>query len=446
MAKQKKGAQDALSDAPVTGGAVVDFTHIEPEPEPAELASLSPKETALAPLNSYMQKIEEFGDYKSLTIDGIKDKKGYEDLDTKRKEVKATKIQFKKEAEALIIPYKEAVSFLEGERDKALDKFVDIESDLADKTTKWKNDVELEKARLAREAEERYNNRLSQLITLGGAANGFGSFKFGDELSMSTTEIRSISDELFIEFTGKAETYHQQQVEARIEAERAEKEEREAQAAKLKEAEEALAASEAKLKKQQEEFDAKQAKENKRLADEKAKSDKEQADREAKMAEQQRKLDESIARIEAAEKAATEKARVEALEKIQDRIDDLVEIGFEKDEDGVYFLEEFTFTEDELISFDKKEFTKQAKGIVAETSKRVKEKEAEVARQAKEEADRVAALLPDKEKLTAISENLLAQIVSIELSTPEATAIQLWLAEEIESIAEDLVSRINTLA
>lgn len=446
MAKKSKEAQDALSDAPVTGGAVVDFTHVEPEAEPTPLATLSPKETALAPLNSFMQKIDDFTAYKSLTIDGIKDKKGFDDLDAKRKEVKATKIQFKKDAEALIAPYEEAVSFLKGERDKALDKFVDIESNLSEKTTQWNLDVASEKARIAREAEERYNNRLSQIITLGGVNNGFGSFKFGDELSMSSTEIRSINDEAFIEFTGKAEAYHQLQLEARIEAERAEKEEKEAQDRLLKEAQDKLAASQELLKKQEEEFERKQKEITDKAKAEKEKADKEQADREAKMAEQQRKIDESLAKIAAAEKAAEEVARKAALEKVQDRIDDLIEIGFEKDEDGVYFLEEFTFTEDELISFDKKEFTKQVKGIIAEMSKRAKEKEAEIARQAKEESDRVAALLPDKEKLTAISENLLAQIVSIELSTPEATAIQLWLAEEIESIAEDLVSRINTLA
>jgi len=419
---------------------------ISTEPE----AQQTPEEQAIAPLNHFDQKLAEFKPYLSLTINGLKDKAGYKKADEARKEVKRERLKAEKVAENLKAPLTKLLGQIR-EREKSLVKdFDEIEDYLDDQVKAYDKEEAEEKARIAAEAERRYNHRMDQINTIGAKWNGHTSYKIG-EVSVTSAEIKSLSDEQFIEITHRMEAEGEKiREQERLEEERKAEEKRIAdeEAARLKAEAEKL-----RLEKEAAE---------KELAEARAALEKEKADREKAEAE----------RLKLEKQAEADRIKKEYDDRLEKRLSDIHH--FEEsiiDYDGVLM-----FKRSALISVPKlrditdEEFVDFFNGLTTELehiSKKEEEyekaerdrKEAEIkaAEEAavKAEQDRVAAekaaaereeaLKPDKQKLTDAAQRIADFPTKLAFTSPEAKAINQELTQKLKDVSVWLTESIQKL-
>jgi hypothetical protein len=424
---------------------------VEPEVLSTEPATPTTREeAAIAPLNHFDQKLAEYKPYLSYKIDGLKDKAGYKKADDARKEVKRERLKAEKVAENLKAPLTKLLGQIR-EREKALVKsFDEIEDHLDEQVKSYDKELEAERQRIVAEAEARFNRRLDQLITLGAKSNGHTSWAVGDA-AVTTNEIRSMSDEHFIEVTGRMET----------EGEKIREQERLA--------EEAAAAE----KKRQEEESARLKAEADKLRAEKEAAEKELADMRIALAKSQ----------EDAAKAETDRLKREAeveAEKLQAQRQRIIEARYEdmqklseqmtvkggywsyrgellcSDEDMMLIPEEawtqhLSTIGSNLYEIDKKiaaneraSEEKRLADIKAAEEAAVKAEQDRVAAE-KAKAEREEALKPDKQKLADAAQRIADFPTKLAFTSSEAKAIHseltsrlkdvsLWLTESIEKL------------
>lgn len=417
----------------------------------------TPAEAMIAPLTVFDKKLSEFEAHKSLTISGLGDKEGYKKVDEARKEIKRTRIESEKVADGILGPLTNLVNQVRDKKKHYIKEFKAIEDDLQSRTDDYDRQEKEEKERIAAEAEARFNKRLDQLFSLGAKFNGHTSYKVG-EIAVTSQEIKTLSDEKFIEITGLME------VEAELirEAERKE-EERLAEEKRLRE-EEA----------------ERQRQEAEKLRQEKEQLEKEKAEMQAQLQKEKEELEAQLKAVRE-EAAAAERERIrkereaeqERLKKEEEENQKKLDNLFEERRSNIYHLSEFvsfkddTFTYRDQVLVSKDNVMAQPEescdsyldglsdvieGLEAEHAAKLKdiEEAAVKAEQDRLSAEKAAAereemLKPDKQKLTDAAGRIKDFPTKLAFTSPEAKVIHEQLTATMHEVARWLLESVETL-
>lgn len=428
----------------------------------------TPAEAMIAPLTVFDKKLSEFEAHKSLTISGLGDKEGYKKVDEARKEIKRTRIESEKVADGILEPLTNLVNQVRDKKKHYIKEFKAIEDTLQSQTDDYDRKEQEEKDRIAAEAEARYNKRMDQLFTLGAKFNGHTSYKVG-EIAVTSQEIKTLSDEKFIEITGLME----------VEAELIREQERK---------EEERLAEEKRLREEEAEH---QRQEAEKLRQEKEQLEKEKAEMQAQLQKEKEELEAQLKAVRE-EAAAAERERIRKEREVeQERLRKEEEEAAEREE-GVYQsrLMDIARASDQIIEYDgvlayrnsvlvstnnlRKmdvgdyvDFLKKLPEVISNIDKEAEEEskkkqeayaaEVEAATQAmlKAEQDRLAAekaaaereeiLKPDKQKLTDASGRIKDFPTKLAFASPEAKAIHEQLTVKMEEVAAWLNQSVETL-
>lgn len=450
MAKTK--AQDAkvASNEVVTPEVIQDAPAVQPE-----------NSSGIIKLSPFEQKVAEYKPFLELKIKDHSDKKGFETVEEARKKVKASKVEAKKVTDEVARPFKEILDQINAKGGKVFKDLKEIEDNLDAKSKEYKGWVEAEEARIKKEQEEKIERRFDQVVSLGATFNGFSSYKIG-ELSISQVEMRSMSDEEFIDFTTKAEAESSRvRLEKAAEEERLAKE-KEAQEAATKAEAERIAAENARIQKQQEELAAAQEalkKQQEELAEQQRK-----AKEEANAAAAQKKKEEEEAAA-AKQKAAEELAAAQLKMQTNLRISELKAAGARQEGNVFWYKDlqvmEISDVEDamaeewaEIIESIPNTFKEHDEAILeeerlkkeqeeadakAETDRLAKEAEAQKVREEEEKAAE-EALKPDKEKLLGIVKKARDLCAKVTMTSPGGE----YLMEELLTSLNEHESIIQT--
>lgn len=411
----------------------------------------TPAEAMIAPLTVFDKKLSEFEAHKSLTISGLGDKEGYKKVDEARKEIKRTRIESEKVADGILEPLTNLVNQVRDKKKHYIKEFKAIEDTLQSQTDDYDRKEQEEKDRIAAEAEARYNKRMDQLFTLGAKFNGHTSYKVG-EIAVTSQEIKTLSDEKFIEITGLME------VEAELIREQERKEEeRIAEENRLREEE---------AERQRQEAD--------KLRQEKEQLEKEKAEMQAQLQKEKEELEAQLKAVRE-EAAAAERERIRReREDEQKRIDHVMGtlfnvrradvLGLDEEvsmgEDGIFTFRGVVLTSKNVILDITEEvwpeYLSGLKRMIAERIEEIKREYAEAQVAAvKAEQDRLAAekaaaereemLKPDKQKLTDAAGRIKDFPTKLAFTSPEAKAIHEQLTVKMEEVAAWLNQSVETL-
>jgi hypothetical protein len=248
--------------APGKNGAnVTDIDHEEITQQPGAMAVRPTVITAedqikleLAKFNvadSAIAKMKE--DYGALTIADADDKTGYKAVREAWSEVRSKRTGLEKKGLELRNQYKVITTAIGKEEDRLVDLLKPLEDDLY---KKWK-DIDEEKERVKKEAEEAERaelmNRIEELQTLGMVFSD-GFYRVGDAISMDVATLRALPVEQF----DKLKTAVISKVAEIKEAERKEAERKQAEADELQRQQDKLKADQDKLAEQQRQFQEQQ--------------------------------------------------------------------------------------------------------------------------------------------------------------------------------------------
>lgn len=411
----------------------------------------TPAEAMIAPLTVFDKKLSEFEAHKSLTISGLGDKEGYKKVDEARKEIKRTRIESEKVADGILEPLTNLVNQVRDKKKFYVKEFKAIEDTLQSQTDDYDRKEQEEKDRIAAEAEARYNKRMDQLFTLGAKFNGHTSYKVG-EIAVTSQEIKTLSDEKFIEITGLME----------VEAELIREQERK---------EEERLAEEKRLREEEVE---RQRQEAEKLRQEKEQLEKEKAEMQAQLQKEKEELEAQLKAVRE-EAAAAERERIrKEREAEQKRIEheqgtlfnvrsaELFGINEEvsKSDDGIFTFRGVVLTsKPAVLDIQEGLWSEYLDGTKAMISSRIdqikKEHEEAQAEAIKAEQDRLAAekaaaereemLKPDKQKLTDAAGRIKDFPTKLAFTSPEAKAIHEQLTIKMEEVAAWLNQSVETL-
>jgi hypothetical protein len=411
----------------------------------------SPAEAMIAPLTVFDKKLSEFKAHKSLKIAGLGDKEGYKKVDEARKEIKRTRIESEKVADGILEPLTNLVNQVRDKKKFYVKEFKAIEDTLQSQTDDYDRQEKEEKERIAAEAEARFNKRLDQLFALGAKFNGHTSYKVG-EIAVTSQEIKTLSDEKFIEITGLME------VESELIREQERKEE------------ERLAEE----KRFREEESERQRLEAEKLRQEKEQLEREKAEMQAQLQREKEELEAQLRAVRE-EAAAAERERIrKEREAEQKRIEheqgtlfnvrsaELFGLNEEisKSDDGIFTFRGVVLTSKPAILDIQEglwsEYIDSIKVIISNRVDQIK-KEHEDAKAAavKAEQERLAAekataereeiLKPDKQKLTDAAGRIKDFPTKLAFTSPEAKAIHEQLKRKMEEVAQWLTESVETL-
>lgn len=419
------------NDIPVSDGAVsVDQVEVE------VATPTSPKEATLLPLSPFDVKIAEFTPYLKLKVKDVNDSDGAKKIDDARKEVKRVKIEAEKIGKEVVAPFNEVVKAINARRNEVEGSLEKIEKYLKSECDRYNQMVEEKEKEEAKKAEEKFQNRIDQVRTIGAEWNGYSAYKIG-EISASLIDIRQMTDEEFIETTGKMEEEYERQRIAKEEREAEEKArqaEQEAERNRIAAENQKLAKEKADLQKQ---LDAMK----KQQQDALDKAAKEKADREAKEAADK-------AEAEAIRKQAEYNLRFSELRLCSVILNEETQV-FEYEDAAVSSVEDVkAMTQEEWAEFfvelpndiqrykDQREEEKKAKeeADAAAEAERVRLEEAEKAR--------IEELKPDKEKLAKLLSKLLKECSAVKPQTDAAAIVLDDLCNSI-SFYEDVINNLK---
>ena len=319
--------------------------------------------------------------YMSVTINGIEDKAGYKLADEARKNCKTMRVMATKVCKA---GREEAVKIQKDwiAKEKEVTGEIElVEAHLEAELKKVDDAKEAIRIEEERRQQEMIQNRVKQLM--GNGCSFDGSVYSINGATISHTEVAMMQDSLFIPFLETAKAKYKKLLAEKAEAERLQKEEEERQ------------------RKEREEFEAKK----KVFEAEQARIAKENEEREAKI-----KADQDRIAKEQQDRENAIKAEQEKLDAEKKRIED-ERIAKEREEQHQKELAEAREKAAEEARLKAIQDAENEKGRIA--------KEAEDARI---EAERLAALAPDKEKLVLLMEAF-AAIMLPTVNSEKATAI-----------------------
>lgn len=420
-----------------------DETVVEPEViQDKPQAPATPAEQMIAPLTVFDDYLSRFQDYKKLSINGISDKKGFKDVDEKRKEVKRVKIEARKVGESIEGPIRELLGQVVAKKKSYENSFKEIEDHLDAECEDYTQEVKAEEDRIRQEAEARFNKRLDQINTLGAKWNGHTSYKIG-EVAITSQEIRTLNDEQFIKITSLMEEEGiKEREQQRFEEERRAEEKRIADAELAKAKEEAEKARLEKEKMEQELADALAALEK----------------------EKQERVNAEVERVRLEKEAEAEKARQESIAFSERRNKELVEKYPAIEYDGEFYsyrgfaigvkeevlfehlnedkwanyLDElgnsFKEIDKDIIEKQQAEEEKRKAEIKAAEEAAVKAEQERVAKE-KADAERQEILKPDKEKLLIAAQKIADFPTKLAFTSEEAKSIHNQLIEKMSSIS-----------
>lgn len=311
-----------------------------------EIAKFNLADAAISQMKEEASKIE---------IKGIEDKAGYKIAKEMLSKVKKTRTSVEAKRKDLKSEYLEIGRGIDGEAKRLTDSILEIEEPLSEKIKIIDEQIQAEKERKEREAEETLKKRVEELISLGLEFNGM-LYVCGN-ISLDVITIKNLNDK----------DYEVLKSKVTIEKERLEKEEAE-----------------------------RKAEEERIEAERKAEAERVEAER-IRQEEAQKKLDEEREKFER-EKAEYEKKIRK--ERLVSRVDKLVADGASQDDNSVYFIGEsgnINYGKKLIEYWSEEEFIENREKLV-QTIAQIKtndqaiklEREEEAKRNAKLEAERKA--------------------------------------------------------
>ena len=251
-----------------------------------EIAKFNLADAAIAQMKEEASKIE---------IKGIEDKSGYKVAKEFLSKVKKTRTSVEAKRKDLKSEYLEIGRGIDGEAKRLTDSILEVENPLAEKIKIIDDEIQAEKERKEKEAEEKLKARVEELISIGLEFNGMLYVR--GNISVDVVTIKNLNDQ----------DYEILKSKVTLEKERLDKEEAERKA------------EEARIE-----------------AERKAEAERVEAER-IRQEEAQKKLDEEREKFEQ-EKADHEKKIRE--ERLGIRVEKLVADGASQDDNSVYFIGE----------------------------------------------------------------------------------------------------------
>lgn len=304
-----------------------------------EIGKFNLADAAIAQMKSEAAQIE---------IKGMEDKAGYKAAKEMLSKVKKTRTSVEAKRKDLKSEYLEIGRGIDGEAKRLTDSILEIEEPLSEKIKIIDEQIQAEKERKEREAEETLKKRVEELISLGLEFNGM-LYVCGN-ISLDVITIKNLNDK----------DYEVLKSKVTIEKERLEKEEAE-----------------------------RKAEEERIEAERKAEAERVEAER-IRQEEAQKKLDEERAQFEKEKRA----------HKLAKRTEELIAGGGVEDEVSIYYVGEsgnisygkkvieYWSDEEAVSAIDK--FVKSVAQIKANDQAKKLEREEEAKRNAKLEAERKA--------------------------------------------------------
>ena len=251
-----------------------------------EITKFNLADAAIAQMKEEASKIE---------IKGIEDKAGYKIAKEMLSKVKKTRTSVEAKRKDLKSEYLEIGRGIDGEAKRLTDSILEIEEPLSEKIRAIDNEIQAEKERKEREAEEKLKARVEELLSIGLEFNGMLYVR--GNISVDIVTIKNLNDK----------DYEVLKSKVILENERLDREEAE-----------------------------RKAEEERIEAERKAEAERVEAER-IRQEEAQKKLDEEREKFER-EKAEYEKKIRE--ERLVIRVDKLVADGASQDDNSVYFIGE----------------------------------------------------------------------------------------------------------
>ena len=212
MEKPKKAPTKAKAKVQDKKGEV-----LEPTIEEVSNTSLSTDDIIKNEIRKYSVAdavIAEYKDkFKGLKIKGIDDKQGYKavkearsimmkyrtGVENKRKELKADSLKIG--------------AGIDGEAKRLTSLILEVEEPLKDKLEKIDAEIQAEKDKAEKEAEEKLNVRVKELEEVGLKFDG-SFYSIGENISVDIVTIKDFSDEVFAEFKSRVSAENDKIVEA----------------------------------------------------------------------------------------------------------------------------------------------------------------------------------------------------------------------------------------
>ena len=297
--------------------------------------------------------------YQGIEIKGIDDKAGYKIAKEALSVVKKTRTSVEAKRKELKSDYLEIGRRIDGEAKRLTENILEIEEPLAQKIKVIDDEIQAEKERKEREAEEKLKSRVEDLNKEG--LNFNGSLYVCGNISVDVVTIKNFTDADYLIFVEKV----------KIEKARVDKEE-----AERKEAE--------------------------RIAEEERKAEAQRIEDEKKRQEDERKkLEQERADLEK-QKAELEKAKKDAI--LLQRASRLTSIGATEDSNSLYFIGmsgNISFNKQNISDWSDEEFEAKFKEF-GETITEIKTKDEAIKEQqkidAQKKADEEAKRKADEEK------------------------------------------------
>jgi hypothetical protein len=252
--KKKTGGKKPPAGGPNNGTHIEDITHEEVKTDPGVQVTAATAEVIteeeqikreLVKFNYTDQKIQELKDeFGALTIDGVKDKAGYEAVKKAWNLVRTVRTGFEKKGLEIRNQYKKIQTAITNEEDRLIGLVSPLEEELQ---KKWKA-IDEEKERVKKEAEQAEQKqlmaRLEELVGMGMKLDG-SFYRIGETISIDIVTLRGLPadqyDKLLVAVKAKAKELEDEKLRKEQEEETKRKELQEQQD-KLKKEQEQLRA------------------------------------------------------------------------------------------------------------------------------------------------------------------------------------------------------------
>ena len=423
-----------------------------------------------------------------IEIKGMEDKAGYKAAKEMLSKVKKTRTSVEAKRKDLKSEYLEIGRGIDGEAKRLTDSILEIEEPLSEKIRAIDNEIQIEKERKEREAEEKLKTRVEELLSIGLEFNGMLYVR--GNISVDIVTIKNLNDKDYEVLKSKIilekERLEKEEAERKAEEERIEAE-RKAEAERVEAERIRQEEAQKKLDEEREKFEREKAEYEKKIREERLVSrvDKLVADgasqddnsvyfigesgninygkklieywSEEEFIENREKLVHTIAQIKAndqaiklereeeakknakleAEQKEAERVQAERQQKLDARLDAVTKLGLKFDGENTFAFHDINFDLLDLKTYSDEQFNDAIIGA----TKRKSEIEVELAKKAEEEK---LAKLPDLDKI----ERYIQEVNSISIpamATEEGAELLSAFRAEIKLAIENTESKIKSL-
>lgn len=195
--------------------------------------------------------------YKGLTIAGVDDKEGQKKVKEAWQEIRGKRLDVDKNHKAFKADYLTITQALDKEKRELTELLEEVETPLKAELDRIEAEKEAIKQKAEREAQEKLQGRVNELLSNGMAFNG-NYYAIGATISMDVVTLKNMSDEDYATFLGRVSQENETILAAKAEEERKKKEEAdrlEQQRQQQEQAQKQLEEQQRQLKAQQDELD-----------------------------------------------------------------------------------------------------------------------------------------------------------------------------------------------